>query len=599
MIKWCNQTRRIVMKKKIIAMVMTAIIAVGAAGCAQTATPQTGTETAAGQQEENKETGEAAEIKESTDSAEAVEVEKNGETYILCTSDVHCGVDQGFGYAGLSQVRDSLEAQGYEVILIDDGDSIQGEPMGAFTKGESIIKLMNTVGYDVAIPGNHEFDYGMDRFFELTEMADFPYISCNFNHKGEPVFEPYLIKEVNGLKLGFVGITTPETISSSTPAYFMDESGEYVYGFMGDESGKELYDAVQKAVDSARSDGAVYVYVMAHLGNEAKCEPWTYADVISHTNGIDVFFDGHSHDTDIIKMKNKDGEEVIRVAVGTKMSHIGYSLINADGEIDSTGSWSWPNKISAPKLLSIENAVKDSVDAEKANYSEILDEVVAKSDVELTIYDSKEKKENGDPIRMVRCAETNLGDLVADAYRLQMGADVAIANGGSIRVNIDKGDITYGNILKVHPYGNMMSVVEVTGQNILDALEWGAAEVPGENGGFLQVSGMTYEIDSSVDSTCTRDENGMFSGVSGKRRVKNVMIGDKPIDPQKTYTLTTNNYTLFEHGDGFTMFDDAKVIEDSTRLDNQVLIDYIKDTLNGTIGEAYADPYGEGRIVIK
>ncbi|MBR1478902.1 MAG: bifunctional metallophosphatase/5'-nucleotidase [Lachnospiraceae bacterium] len=587
------------MKKKIIAMVMTAIIAVGAAGCAQTATPQTGTETAAGQQEENKETGEAAEIKESTDSAEAVEVEKNGETYILCTSDVHCGVDQGFGYAGLSQVRDSLEAQGYEVILIDDGDSIQGEPMGAFTKGESIIKLMNTVGYDVAIPGNHEFDYGMDRFFELTEMADFPYISCNFNHKGEPVFEPYLIKEVNGLKLGFVGITTPETISSSTPAYFMDESGEYVYGFMGDESGKELYDAVQKAVDSARSDGAVYVYVMAHLGNEAKCEPWTYADVISHTNGIDVFFDGHSHDTDIIKMKNKDGEEVIRVAVGTKMSHIGYSLINADGEIDSTGSWSWPNKISAPKLLSIENAVKDSVDAEKANYSEILDEVIATSDVELIIYDPEEKNENGDPIRMIRRAETNLGDLVADAYRLQMGADVAIANGGSIRVNIDKGDITYGNILKVHPYGNMMSVVEVTGQNILDALEWGAAEVPGENGGFLQVSGMTYEIDSSVDSTCTRDENGMFSGVSGKRRVKNVMIGDEPLDPQRTYTLTTNNYTLFEHGDGFTMFDDAKVIEDSTRLDNQVLIDYIKDTLNGTIGEAYADPYGDGRIVIK
>ena len=338
---------------------------------------------------------------------------------------------------------------------------------------------------------------------------------------------------------------------------------------------------------------------MAHLGNEAKCEPWTYADVISHTNGIDVFFDGHSHDTDIIKMKNKDGEEVIRVAVGTKMSHIGYSLINADGEIDSTGSWSWPNKISAPKLLSIENAVKDSVDAEKANYSEILDEVIATSDVELIIYDPEEKNENGDPIRMIRRAETNLGDLVADAYRLQMGADVAIANGGSIRVNIDKGDITYGNILKVHPYGNMMSVVEVTGQNILDALEWGAAEVPGENGGFLQVSGMTYEIDSSVDSTCTRDENWMFSGVSGKRRVKNVMIGDEPLDPQRTYTLTTNNYTLFEHGDGFTMFDDAKVIEDSTRLDNQVLIDYIKDTLNGTIGEAYADPYGDGRIVIK
>lgn len=591
------------MKKKIIAIVLSVMVAAGMAGCANTAATETGAESGTEEQETNAEpkevTEEAKEQAAEEENKEAPVVEKNGETYILCTSDVHCGVDQGFGYAGLSQVRDSLKAQGYEVILIDDGDAIQGEPIGAFTKGESIIKLMNAVGYDVAIPGNHEFDYGVDRFMELTEMADFPYISCNFNHNGETVFEPYLIKEVNGQKIGFVGITTPETITSSTPTYFMDESGEYVYDFMGDESGEKLYEAVQKAVDDARSSGADYIYVMAHLGNEAKCEPWTYADVISHTNGIDVFFDGHSHDTDIIKMKNKDGEEVVRVAVGTKMSDIGYSLINANGEIDDTGSWKWQNKISAPELLAINNEVGDSVDAEKANYSQILDEVVATSEVELTIYDPVEKKDNGDPIRMVRRAETNLGDLVADAYRDQMGTDVAIANGGSIRVNIDKGDVTYGNILKVHPYGNMMSVVEVTGQDILDALEWGATEVPEENGGFLQVSGMTYEIDSSMDSTCTRDENSMFTGVSGARRVKNVMIGDEPIDPERTYTLTTSNYVLFEHGDGFTMFDDAKVIEDSTRLDNQVLIDYIKETLGGTIGEKYADPYGDGRIVVK
>ena len=591
------------MKKIIIAIVLSVMVAAGMAGCANTAATETGAESGTEEQETNAEpkemTEEAKEQAVEEENKEATVVEKNGETYILCTSDVHCGVDQGFGYAGLSQVRDSLKAQGYEVILIDDGDAIQGEPIGAFTKGESIIKLMNAVGYDVAIPGNHEFDYGVDRFLELTEMADFPYISCNFNHKEEPVFAPYLIKEMNGQKIGFVGITTPETITSSTPAYFMDESGEYVYGFMGDESGEKLYDAVQKAVDDARGDGADYIYVMAHLGNEAKCQPWTYADVISHTNGIDVFFDGHSHDTDIIKMKNKDGEEVVRVAVGTKMSDIGYSLINADGEIDSTGSWKWPNKISAPELLGIENDVKNSVDAEKANYSQILDEVVATSEVDLTIYDPVEKKDNGDPIRMVRRADTNLGDLVADAYRTQMGADVAIANGGSIRVNIDKGDVTYGNILKVHPYGNMMSVIEVTGQDILDALEWGASEVPEENGGFLQVSGMTYEIDSSIDSTCTKDENSMFTGVSGARRVQNVMVGEEPIDPEKTYTLAACNYVLFEHGDGFTMFDNAKVIEDSTRLDNQVLIDYIKETLGGTIGEKYADPYGDGRIVVK
>ena len=607
------------MKKKIIAIVLSVVVAAGMPGCANTAAPETGaesgTESGTEEQEAKKTTEEekATEEKEDTEekeapeeeateaeeSKEAADVEKNGETYILCTSDVHCGVDQGFGYAGLSQVSDSLKAQGYEVILIDDGDAIQGEPLGAFSKGESVIKLMNAVGYDVAIPGNHEFDYGMDRFMELTKMAEFPYISCNFTHNGEKVFDSYLIKEVNGLKIGFVGVTTPATIKSSTPTYFMDESGEYVYDFMGDESGEKLYDAVQKAVDEAKGEGADYIYVMAHLGNEAECEPWTYADVISHTNGIDVFFDGHSHDTDIINMKNKDGEEVVRVAVGTKMSDIGYSLINADGEIDDTGSWKWPNNISAPELLAINNEVGDSLDAEKANYSQILDEVIATSEVELTIYDPVEKKDNGDPIRMVRRAETNLGDLVADAYRDQMGADVAIVNGGSIRVNIDKGDVTYGDILKVHPYSNMVSVVEVTGQDILDALEWGAAVVPEENGGFLQISGMTYEVDSSIDSTCTKDENSMFTGVSGARRVKNVMIGDEPVNPEKTYTLTANNYTLFINGDGFTMFDNAKVIEDSTRLDNQVIIDYIKENLGGTIGEKYADPYGDGRIVVK
>ena len=578
------------MKKRLFAMIVSISVALGIAGCnIEINQPSKSAE----QKESVEESGQEEET------GDTEEVKKNGETYILCTSDVHCGVDQGFGFVGLSQIMNTLESQGYEVILIDDGDAIQGEAMGVFTKGEAIVELMNTVGYDIAIPGNHEFDYGMDRFLELTEMADYPYISCNFNHKGELVFPSYLIKEVNGIRIGFVGITTPKTITSSTPKYFMDESGEYVYDFMADESGEKLYDQVQKAVDDARSEGADLIYIMAHLGNEAECEPWTYADVISHTNGIDVFFDGHSHDTDIVKMKNKDGEEVIRVAVGTKMSHIGYSLINEEGEIDDTGSFSWSNKITAPDLLSIKNDVKDSVDAKKAELAQMLDEVVARSDVDLTIYDPEEKDANGDPIRMVRRAETNLGDLVADAYRIRMGTDVAIANGGSVRVNIDRGDVTYGNILKVHPYGNMMSIVEVTGQDILDALEWGAAALPGEKGGFLQVSGLTYEIDSSIDSTCTNDEDGMFTGVSGDRRVKNVMIGDEPVDPQKTYTLSACNYILFDHGDGFTMFDDAKVIEDSTKLDNQVLIDYIKDTLNGTIGEAYADPYGEGRIVVK
>ena len=522
----------------------------------------------------------------------------NGDVYILVTSDVHCGIDQGFGYAGLKQIRDTLEAQGYATLLVDDGDSIQGEPIGTLSKGEAIVSLMNEIGYDVAIPGNHEFDYGTDRFLELVDMAEYPYICCNFTYMGEPVLAPYIIEEAAGLKIAFVGVTTPKTITSSTPAYFQDENGEYVYGFMQDDTGEAVYAAVQSAVDDARSDGADLVYVMGHMGLEADCAPWTYADVIEHTNGIDVFLDGHSHDTEQVVMQNMDGEDVVRCAVGTKLSCIGYSHISAEGEVLETGIWSWPNSVSAPVLLGIDNEIGNDVNAAQAELSEQLDTVVASTLVDLTINDPVEVDEQGNPIRMIRRAETNLGDLCADAYRDQSGADIAFVNGGGIRVSIDKGDITYGDIISVHPFGNMLCVVEATGQQILDALEWGSRAVPGETGGFQQVSGLSYEIHLDVESSCIEDENGMFTGVDGEYRVRNVMVGDEPLDPERTYTLASHNYMLLENGDGYTMFDGAPLLQDSVKLDNQVLIDYIVDTLGGVIGEEYADPYGQGRIVI-
>ena len=410
---------------------------------------------------------------------------------ILYTSDVHCGVDQGFGYVGLKAVRDSLEAAGNYTLLVDDGDSIQGEPLGTMTTGEADIDLMNAVGYDIAIPGNHEFDYGMDRFLELTEKAEFPYISCNFNKEGELVFDPYIIKEFDGVKIGFVGVTTPKTLTSSTPKYFQDENGNFIYGFLQDETGEGVYNAVQKAVDDARAEGAQYIVVMAHLGNEAECSPWTYAEVIENTNGIDFFLDGHSHDTDQLVVKNKDGEDVIRSACGTKLGGIGWAKITVDGEL-SAGLYSWNNDVSAPELLGIKNEISDVLDAETAELDEALQTVVAKSAVELTIYDPEAVDGEGKPIRIVRRAETNLGDLCADAYLDQSGADIAFVNGGGIRISLPKGDITLNDILKVHPFGNSMCVIEVTGQQILDALEWGAHAMPGENGGFLQVAGLTY-----------------------------------------------------------------------------------------------------------
>jgi len=523
--------------------------------------------------------------------------ERTGDIVILYTSDVHCGVDQGFAYAGLQEIREYLIAKGNDVILVDDGDNIQGEPIGTMSKGELCIDLMNEMGYDIAIPGNHEFDYGMDRFLALAEKANFPYISCNFNKEGELVFEPYIIKELGGTKVGFVGVTTPQTLVSSTPRYFQNEAGEYIYGFMQDDTGEALFEAVQKAVDAARAEGAEYIVVMGHIGNDLSTAPYTYDEIISHTTGIDIFLDGHSHDTEQVTMKDKDGHEVLRSACGTKLANIGWARIAADGKL-SVGLYTWTNGDSVPAMLGVSNVMSEAVFKAMDKLNEELETVVAKTAVNLTINDPVEVDANGSPIRMIRRAETNLGDLCADAYRNQSGADIAFVNGGGIRSNISAGDVTLNDILKVHPYGNEMCVIEVSGQQILDALEWGSRAIPGESGGFLQVSGLSYEIHTYIESTCTKDENGMFTGITGERRVQNVLVGDKPIDPKATYTLASHNYMLLNAGDGYSMFAGAKVLQNCVKLDNQVLIDYITESLGGVVGEEYAELTGQGRIVI-
>ena len=461
----------------------------------------------------------------------------------------------------------------------------------------SLLELMNKLRYDVVIPGNHDFDYGMEQFLSLTEQADFPYISCNFNHEGELVFEPYLMKEVSGTKIAFVGVTTPETLTSSTPKYFQNAEGEFIYGFCQDETGEALYHAVQEAVNSARDEGADVVIVLAHLGNAEESRPWNYADVISNTTGFEVMLDGHSHDTDQVTMKNKDGQDVIRSACGTKLACVGYCRITQEGKI-SCGLYNWNNTESVPELLGIQNEMSEAVSNATEELDAKLGEAVAVTEVSLTISDPVETDAEGKPIRMVRRAETNLGDLVADAFRDQSGADIALIGGGGIRDSIGAGDVTLNDILKVNPFGNYLTVIEVTGQQILDALEWGSKSVPSEDGGFQQVSGLSYEIDASVESGCRKDEDSMFTGIEGERRVRNVLVNGEPIDPDGTYALAGVDYWLLNKGDGFSMFEGAKVLQDRVKLDNQVLIDYITQTLGGVIGAEYEDPYGQGRIVI-
>ena len=516
---------------------------------------------------------------------------------ILYTSDVHCGVDMGFGYAGLWEAKNALIAQGYDVMLVDDGDSIRGETIGAATKGSAVMELMNLLGYDVATPGNHEFDYGMDVFLNLTEAADFPYISCNFVYEGETVFEPYVLLEIGGKKIGFVGVTTPRTITITTPGYFMNEKGEFIYGFLQDETGEGVYNAVQAAVDAVRAEGADYVVAMAHLGDEPECAPWTYEEVIGNTTGIDVMLDGHKHDTKQAAVPNAAGETVLRSACGTQMECIGWCSITPEGEF-ATGIYTWNREESAQEALGLDNALSRAIDEAYEGLNDLLSQVVAHSDVALTIYDPEAVNENGKPVRIVRRMETNLGDLCADAFRDQSGADIGIANGGGVRVSIAAGDITMNDILRVFPFGNSLCMVEATGQQILDALEWGSHGLPGESGGFLQVSGLSYEIRTDIESPCVTDLNGMFVGVEGERRVQNVLVGGEPIDPERTYTLASHDFMLLNSGDGFTMFRDSPLLLDCVKEDNQLLIDYIVETLGGDIGEEYANPYGQGRITV-
>jgi len=515
---------------------------------------------------------------------------------VLFTSDVHCGVDQNFGLASIEQIREAYEEAGNYTLLVDDGDFIQGEPLGTMTKGESLIDLMNATGYDIAIPGNHEFDYGMDTFLELTEKADFPYISCNFNKEGELIFNPYVIKEFDGVKFAFVGITTPHTLTTSTPKFFQDENGEFIYGFFQDDTGDLLISKVQEAVDAARAEGAEYVIAMCHLGNEEIAHPYAYDDIITKTNGIDVLLDGHSHDTDQVVVKNKDGEDVIRSACGTKLACIGTVTFSTDGTI-SNNLLSWTLPMSAPTIYNIDNSVSAAVEAETADLNKALSEVVGKTQADLTIFDPAAVDDNGQPIRIVRRTETNLGDLCADAVRSACDTDIAIVNGGGIRVSVPAGDITRNDLLKVQPFNNAICVMELTGQQILDALEWGARVVPEENGGFLQVSGLTYEIHTYIDSSCTQDEDGIWTGIDGEYRVKNVMVGDEPLDLEKTYRTAGTNYVFLNQGDGYNMFNDSDLVEEDIVLDNQALIDYVIEDLGGVIGEEYADPYGQGRIV--
>ena len=538
-------------------------------------------------------------------SAAKAEGEEAKEIVILYTNDVHCGVDDEIGYEGLARIKAALEAAGKEVILVDCGDAVQGDVIGTLSKGEAIIELMNDVGYDVAVIGNHDFDYGMEQFNKNMSLAKFQYVCCNFlNDKGEAVLKPYTIVEAGGKKIGFIGIDTPESFTKSTPVYFQDGEGNYIFSFCEGNNGQDLYDKVQATVDAVRAEGVDYVIALAHLGIDYQSSPWTASEVITNTTGIDVMLDGHSHTDfkldfgqDYMAVKNKDGNEVIHSSTGTKLHNVGMLTISGEKVSAKLIDASAMAFMDAAGLLAEDNGMGEIVKAALAKNEELVNTVVAHTDVDLVIKDPVSGE------RIVRSQETNLGDLCADAYRAMGDTDIAFVNGGGVRDVIPAGDITYGQIIKVHPFGNALCTVEATGQEILDALELSVASLPGESGGFLHVSGLKFTVDLNVESTVKKDDKKLFVEVSGARRVTEVQVlqadgSYAPLDPNKTYTLACHNYLLKDMGDGYTMFADNNFLTEDVMLDNQVLINYIVEKLGGNVGGDYVDPYGQGRITI-
>lgn len=571
---------------------------------------------------------------------------------VLYTNDVHCGVDDNIGYAGLALYKKEMLAQTPYVALVDGGDAIQGAPIGTLSDGGYLIDIMNKVGYDFAVPGNHEFDYGMPRFLELAEKLNCGYYSSNFMdlRTGSAVFAPYKMFTYGNTKVAFVGATTPESFTKSTPTYFQDGNGTYIYGFCEDESGKKLYTQIQASVDQAKAEGAEIVVLVGHLGENGTTDQWTSDNVIKNTAGIDAVIDGHSHEVYNKYVKNKDGKDVLLTQTGTKLKNIGKLTIKTDGTMTSEMVTKVPegvvtstytvkkgdslSRIAKRELGSYDRyreiynsnraVLKDSnvltvgsqliipaksavtadgkaidydtdrfIKAIQSQYNETLKTVIGRTDTELTINDPATGN------RAVRSGETNLGDLCADAYRVVLGADIGLSNGGGVRASIKPGNITYNDTLTVFPFGNMGCVAEVKGQQIKDALEMASKNYPKESGGFLQVSGLTYTINSQTPSSVQVDEKGNFLKVNGAYRVSDIMVGGTPLDVNKTYTVASHNYMLKSGGDGMTMFKGSKIIRDEVITDVDLLSSYIRNQLGGNVGSDYANPAGQGRITTK
>lgn len=534
----------------------------------------------------------------------------------------------GLRFSKISQMVKDMEAQGREVILVDAGDEIQGNSYGSIDEGVSIIDIMNATGYDVATIGNHEFDYGMNQLFNIADKANYPYISCNFHSidedSTEDPFSHYEIFEVGGQTIAFIGIITPEAIRSSTPIYFQDGNGNYIYDIDGAGNPDELYASVQATIDEV-SDEADYIIALGHVGagEDQKKNHISSIDIINNTSGLDAFIDGHSHT--VIEgelIDDKDGNQVILTQTGSYLGAVGVMEIDVDGNI--TTKLVTEYEAEDEEVVALENQLIERINDEYGKQIAVLE-------TELYICNPEDANQ-----RLIRARELNAGDFIADAFywysneNMLLDCDVVLQNGGGIRAALDAGDVTINDVKNVQPFGNVACLISASGQQIIDCLEMGATEVglwdeqwnaPAEKGGFMHVAGLRFTIDSTIPDSVVVDDNELFASVDGEYRVKDVEIYNRetgeyePIDPNKQYRVAGINYILRNGGSGMTMFMDCDNIVDYVNQDVDIVIDYIKsftvsgeypliNTENSPLSDYegylidYENPYGSGRINI-
>lgn len=480
----------------------------------------------------------------------AVDNISSNDIVIMHTNDVHSRVDDSLGYTSVKAWKNYFQQNGNDVLLLDAGDTLHGLPIANLSNGKNIVKIMNEVGYDAMTAGNHDFNHGMSQLLNLRDQMNFDFLVSNITKDGVNAFTSSKIYKKGGKQIGVIGLATPESATKTNPA---NVEG---YSFNDDK----LVEILQNEVDLLEKKGVDYIVVLGHLGIDSESSPYMSTEVISQVEGLDIFIDGHSHNTleNGMNVKDKNGDNVLLVQTGSYLEKIGKIVIKENGQISAS-------LIDEKKS---DETIDNMINSMKEEIKPLLDEVVGKTEVFL----------DGTRDPGVRTKETNLGNLVADSLKFAAGSDVALTNGGGIRTSVEKGDITYGELNAVLPFGNIVTKIKVTGEQIVQALEHGTSAVPGASGGFPQVSGITYEIHTYLT----------------ENRVKNVKINGEDVDLNKYYTLATNDFTAVG-GDGYDMFKTATKLGEYSAMD-EALINFIKQLPNSTVGEEYAKEQGRIKI---